>query len=222
MPAKTSNEFTRHAPYAPWSTFRDKVLNRRIRELKPRSVTVAVLRDEWEVGARSSCDKHHSALVFLGIVERDGSPCEETWSALLASRDTEYRQALGKVVEEAYAAVFGAVEDVKSVDDDLLEDVIGAEYGVAKTSRRTAVGFFKGICREAGIEVGPEEQAKEGEHKNRRKKAPPEGKPRGEALPAAGSPVAFQIVVDPTASEDELVELFRRAQAAWRKASESD
>jgi len=220
MPANASNEFIRKAPYAPWKTFRDKLWNKKIRRLTPTNVTAKVLKDAWELGA--SCHKHHSALVFLGIIQKDGTPCEDVWNSLQSSQETEYRKAVQHVVRKAYAKVFESLKDLQAVTDGKLEDIMRQQYRVAKTSRPAAVGFFKGICKEAGIEVGPEEQAKEGEHKTRREKALPKDKPRREVLPAAASPVAFQIVVDPTASEDELVELFRRAQAAWRKALESD
>jgi len=208
----------RKAPYVSWKTFSDCLWNPVIRKLQPRALTTKALRERG-IESDPSAEKHRSALVFLGLIHEDGSPVAGKWEPLQAAESQAYQRAVGDLVHAAYAELIHQLgKDLASVQAGTLKDEIGKVYGTARGSRDSAAAFFRGICAEAGIQIGteapsPRRQRTGKPERGERKKvgrAEPERRPE---LPAA--PFQIQVAVEPGATEEQLTNLFRRVRRAW-------
>ena len=88
-------------------------------------------------------------LRFLNLVHEDGRPTE-TFQALAAATDTDYRQLLENTVRDAYRIEFSMVDP----GQDPQAKIINAFQPYQPRSQiHRMVMLFLGLCREAGIPV---------------------------------------------------------------------
>ena len=147
MVAERESRDRRTVPYAPWAQV-ESFLNK-IRILNPRVIDVGYLRANDMGGQQPS--PLMNTIQFLGLVDVNGTPSARLES-LKVKGDDQYRSALAKVVEEAYAELFDAV-DVESADRDILYNQIRSVYGSSPRVAETATPLFIALSREAGLYV---------------------------------------------------------------------
>lgn len=89
------------------------------------------------------------ALVFLGLIEADGTPLDSL-QAMAQAPEAEFRELLAASVREAYAAEFQKVDPAQDSQPTIL-DAFRRYQPRSQTDRM--VMLFLGLCREAGIKV---------------------------------------------------------------------
>ena len=134
-------------PYAPWAQV-ESFLGK-IRILNPRAIDVSYLRAN-DMGGQQPGPLLNT-IQFLGLIDVNGTPTAMLES-LRVKGDEQYRSALAKVVQKAYAELFDAV-DVESADRDLLYNQIRSVYGSSPRVAETATPLFISLSREAGLNV---------------------------------------------------------------------
>ena len=89
------------------------------------------------------------ALRFLELIHEDGRPTD-TFRALAAAPDSQYRDLLAGVIRHAYRAEFEVVDP----EQDLQQRILDAFHPYQPRSQTARmVMLFLGLCREAGIPV---------------------------------------------------------------------
>jgi len=134
-------------PYVPWSQM--KLFLDRIRILNPKVIDAEYLRANQMSGQQPS--PLLNAIQYLGLTDDTGVPTAKLDSLKVKGAD-QYREALAKIVREAYSDLFSAVS-VEAADRDLLYNQITTVYGCSPRIANSATPLFISLCQEAGIEV---------------------------------------------------------------------
>lgn len=135
----------RTAPYAPATTF-IQLLHR----LRSRNVPDRIDADYLDAAGipTSLVSRAAFALRYLSLVE--GESPSQALRDLASSTDEEYRSILDRLVRDAYADIFVAVDPAEDPPDRISN--MFKKYTPASQRERMA-NFFVAMCREAGMEV---------------------------------------------------------------------
>jgi len=171
------------------------------------------------------------ALRFLGLIDEDGKPTEE--SRLLKTKGTTYTQALQDIVRKAYSGVFHGLQS-DGITREKIYNYFVTEGSLGAEMATKATRFLVKLCRMAEIELAPE--LPRGAFRGKRKaKAQPQYYIKSQAEPGGRdfdlqSPAAvsaqFPMVLALTPemasmSVEQLTKLFRKMRVALEQSAAS-
>lgn len=171
------------------------------------------------------------ALRFLGLIDEDGKPTEE--SRLLKTKGTTYTQALQDIVRKAYSGVFHGLGS-DGITREKIYNYFVTEGGLGAEMATKATRFLVKLCRMAEIELAPElpRGASRGKRKAKaqpqyyiKSQAEPGGRDfdlQSPAVVSAQFPMVLALTPEMASmSVEQLTKLFRKMRVALEQSAAS-